>query len=552
MINQKRKNTLEKKLARSCESKKNRSRGSALIFIVIISAIGATVLLGLLTFITSQYKNSQRQSQKGESFQVAEAGIYWYRWYLAHKVEGQIIQVKKAFWESGNAKGVSEPYEADVADPEGGILGRYKLEVTPPTAGSTVVVVKSTGWTKKAPNVKRVIQVRLRQPAWCEYAVVADDFMRFGQGTEVFGMIHSNQGVRFDGVAHNIVSSSVPNFDDPDHCEHYDRFGQCDLNKNEYGVHTHVNTPPQTGVNDTFRPLEGPPNPMLARSDIFQTGRQVSKPLKSFNSLISDLGVMKEQASSEGLYLGQLNYSVKFNCRNVTTGSGKNKKTVWTCDESAVPVKGYHVVLKNNHTMDVTMVLGFDAVSYQINPNITVSYGGHNYSVSGETAVVNYPVPDNGMVFVENYTWVEGTINGDKLTIAAADLSPNPVYKDIYINHNILYTDKIGNDANGPDILGLIAQNNISIGLYSDDNLEVDAALLAQKGRVGRNYYSGNHRNTITTYGSIATKQRYGFAWTDGTGYTIRNLYFDNNLIYYPPPFFPTGDKYQIDLWQEL
>ena len=202
--------------------------------------------------------------------------------------------------------------------------------------------------------------------------------------------------------------------------------------------------------------------------------------------------------------------------------------------------------------MDVSMVLGFDTASYQINPTITVNYQNHNYTVDGETAVVNYPMPANGILFVENYVWVEGTVNGDKITIAAADLSPTPVYKDIYINHNILYTDKVGTDANGPDILGLIAQNNISIGLYSDDNLEVDAALLAQRGRVGRNYYAGNHRNSITAYGSIATKQRYGFAWTDGTGYNIRNLYFDNNLIYYPPPYFPVGDKYQIDLWQEL
>jgi hypothetical protein len=168
-------------------------------------------------------------------------------------------------------------------------------------------------------------------------------------------------------------------------------------------------------------------------------------------------------------------------------------------------------------------------------------------------------MPSNGIVFVENYTWVEGTINGNHLTIAAADLSPTPIYKDIYINHNILYTDKVGNDADGPDILGLIAQNNISIGLYSDDNLEIDAALLAQRGRIGRDHYTSPlspvdfvHRHSITVFGSLVTKQRYGFAWTDDTGYNIRNIYFDNNLIYFPPPFFPVGDKYQIDSWQEL
>jgi hypothetical protein len=45
---------------------------------------------------------------------------------------------------------------------------------------------------------------------------------------------------------------------------------------------------------------------------------------------------------------------------------------------------------------------------------------------------------------------------------------------------------------------------------------------------------------------------RYGFSWTDGTGYITRNLYYDNNLLYYPPPYFPTGTQYELDLWEEL
>ena len=297
---------------------------------------------------------------------------------------------------------------------------------------------------------------------------------------------------------------------------------------------------------------------MPDRPDVFLAGRKISVPVKNFNALISDLNLMKEQADDGGLYLGQATATVQFNCRWVRTRIGGRWQMVWTCDSTSVPVKGYHIVLKTSpaHSMDVSMILGFDASSYQISPNVTITYGGHQYTIAGELPVVNYSIPSNGIVFVENFAWVEGTLNGDHLTIAAADLSPTPVYKDIYVNHNILYTDKVGNDANGPDILGLIAQNNVSIGLYSDDNLEVDAALLAQKGRVGRNYYSSPaqyvYRNSITVYGSIVTKQRYGFAYTDGTGYHYRNLYFDNNLVYYPPPYFPTGDKYQIDLWEEL
>lgn len=503
----------------------NSKRGSVLIFIIVIAAIGATILLGLATFVASQNKNSQKIKDREQAFQLAESGIYWYRWYLAHHVEGKTVQQKKEFWESGSAVGVGDPYVADVDDPEGGDLGKYMLEVDPPNIDSTIVIVKSTGWTDKMPDVKRTIQVRFRQPAWCEYAVVADDFMRFGEGTEVFGMIHSNKGIRFDGFAHNIISSLVPVYDDPDHG-----------GDPEFGVHTHV---------APVDPL--PPDTVPDRPDIFGAGREFPAPEKNFNALIANLNLMKEQSQppNDGLYLGQTTTTVQ-QCGWVLRWINGRLRWVWECRDVDVPVRGYHITLKTGpaHSMDVRMVLGYNSSSYEI---------------TDETEAVNYPIPENGIVFVENFAWIEGTIDGDHLTIAAADLSPNPVHKDIYINHDILYTDKAGDDADGPDILGLIAQNNVSVGLYSDDDLEIDAALLAQKGRVGRSHYIWPlwpvdyvHRDTITVYGSIVTKQRYGFAWTDGTGYDNRILDFDNNLVYWPPPFFPTGDKYQIDLWEEL
>jgi hypothetical protein len=51
----------------------------------------------------------------------------------------------------------------------------------------------------------------------------------------------------------------------------------------------------------------------------------------------------------------------------------------------------------------------------------------------------------------------------------------------------------------------------------------------------------------------IASYQRYGFAWTDGTGYVNRDITYDANLLYAPPPSFPlTSDQYQIISWQEV
>lgn len=50
----------------------------------------------------------------------------------------------------------------------------------------------------------------------------------------------------------------------------------------------------------------------------------------------------------------------------------------------------------------------------------------------------------------------------------------------------------------------------------------------------------------------IATNIRYGFAYTDGTGYSSRDIIYDANLLYAPPPSFPlSGNQYQVLSWTE-
>ncbi|HBB36704.1 MAG: hypothetical protein UX02_C0001G0069 [Candidatus Moranbacteria bacterium GW2011_GWC1_45_18] len=505
--------------AETIKNKKYRRKGSVLIFIVVISAVGATVLLGLVTFVASQDKNSRRESAKEQSFGVAEEGIYWYRWYLAHMIEGKTAREVDEFWTSGNPIGVTIPYEVEVRDPSGGALGKYKLEITPPPTGSSIIIAKSTGWTYKQPNVKRVIQVRFRKPAWCEYVVLGNSDIRFGAGTEVYGMIHSNGGVQFDGVAHHLVTALPEEYWSNDN----------DVKGWHDGVWT--NNPPE--------------------SERFLAGRQFPVAEKSFNSVIANLNLAKDysQPGEGGLYLGQDKVDQEY-CDWVRVGN----RRVWTCWTENKKVRGYHIVFnpvsgEGNDTMSISMV---------------VDYGSNSYKIEEETPAVIYNIPENGLIFVENNTWVEGQIDNEHLTVVAADLTeaegePEPPGhdKDIYINNDILYTNK-----DGRDILGLLAQDNVTVGLYSDDNLEIDAAVLARRGRVGRDYYNDHEpayykRDTITIFGAIVTNGRYGFSWLDiagnwVSGYETRNIVFDNNLLYYPPPFFPTGDKYQIDLWEEL
>ena len=470
-------------------------RGQILIQVIVFGSIAVYLFSGLVGWTALNIKASRQAYSREEALQIAEAGIDYYRWHLAHA---------PADFQDGT--GGPGPYVHDFRDKDGNVIGQFSLNITPPPLGSSLVVVESTGNLNADMPVLRKIAAQLAKPSIAKYAVVANDFMRFGEGTEVFGPIHSNQGIRFDGLAHNVVSSAVASYNDPDHS-----------GGNEFGVHTHV-VPAD--------PL--PPLPVPARTDVFEIGRQFPVPAVDFAGITADLAQMKTDAEANGFY------------------------------RPSAGALGYHIVLRTDDTFDLYRVTG------RVNPpsgctNSQNQSGWSTWSIQNQHLIGNFPFPANGIIFLEDDIFVDGQINGGRLTIVAAFLPDNPPFrKNIIVNSDLLYTQY-----DGSDVLGLIAQGNINVGMVSDNDLRIDAALIAQNGRVGRHYYrppgggsqrcSPYHvRQTITLWGMIATNQRYGFAYTDGTGYQIRNLNYDGSLLYAPPPSFPlTSDQYITLSWEE-
>ncbi len=480
-------------------------KGSAIAYALMIMAASSVLLASIIGFIASQLKYSLKQHDREQALQIAEAGVHFYKWYIAHQLDGRTASQVQAFWSAGTALGQASPYTQSYDN------GQYSITVTPPATGSTIIYITSVGHTNDNPTLSRTLRVRLRKPSWSENAVVANDFMRFGVGTEVYGKIHSNSGIHFDGLAHNLVSSSLDQYDDPDH-----------NGANEFGVHTHVNVPPATGINSNFRPAEAPPASVPNRTDVFEAGRQFPVATVDFNGILGDLSLMKsESQAGHGRYFNN-------------DGQGR------------------HIILKSNGTYDICTVNSFVASTNEINQYKKVSGSGTCATCSGQ-CVANYQIVDNGVIFVENNVWLEGTVNSKKLSVVAANLI-SAAKKTMYISHDILYTH-----SDCSEIVGAIGQQDVEITRDSNNFLTLDAALMAQSGRVGRSNYTGPNaiRDTITVNGAIVSNQRYGFAWADAlgnhvSGYRNRNLYYDNNLLYCPPPYFPTGTSYLIDLWEEL
>lgn len=485
---------------------KSKEKGAILMMTLVFTSIFLIIAGGLISLINQQQKLNRLRKAKAQALHIAEAGVNYYRWHLAHAPE----DYADGTGETGcNPCG---PYLHDY--PEDEAIGQFELEITPPSTGSTVVTIKSTGWVTEYPDYKRIVVAKYGLPSWARYAVVANADMRFGEGTVTHGPIHSNGGIRYDGIAYNLVTSAQETYDDPDHD-----------GEEEFGVHTHV---------DPIDPL--PPADPPTRLDVFAGGREFPVPAVDFNAITLDLADLESAADEDGLHLNKSNR------------------------------QGWHIQLLGDGTLRYRKVKSTNTC-WWFDWNDWQWYSapqGNIASYQGNWTTTD--LPNNGIIFVSDNVWIDGKINGARLTIVAAKDPLASGNADIWINNDLEYTNYDGTDA-----IGLIAQNDINVGLYSEGDfsgsddeqeLKIDAALIAQKGRVGRYYYPEDcsstyfKRNIITVYGSIATNQRYGFSWVCNgswcSGYDIRNLNFDNNLTYAPPPSFPTTDVYDFISWEEV
>ena len=460
-----------------------------LIVALSLSSIFIVIAGGLAILGVYEYKLYLRKTAKTQALHIAEAGVNYYRWHLAH--------AESDFFDGTGSDPDGTPPNGPYQHPfnsasTGGVNGYFSLEITPPITGSTITTIKSTGWTDDFPNIKRSIEVRYGIPSFATYAVIVNSSARFGTGTEIFGPLHSNGGIRFDGVAHNLVSSAVLCYDDPD-------TAFVDLCE-QPGVWT-TNANPET---------------------VFLNCTNFPAGTVDFAGITVDLAQMKTDAGLNGFYL---NYT---------------------------PL-GYDIHFNADGTFDVYKVTALEPDGdIGLGDGITIT---DSYDIATETLQSSAnPIPNNGLIFVEANVWVKGIVNG-RVTVATGRFPDNPTkYTSITI-----VNDLVNNSSDGSDVIGLVAQNNVQIGYYSEDNLEIEAAVLAQNGKFYRPYYydfrdpsTHNTRDTITITGSFAMNTRYGLHWCcPESGYSTRNINYNNSLVYAPPPSFPTTGEYAFISWEE-
>lgn len=313
-------------------------KGGMLVYIIVIIFIFSIVMVPILSLVAGQIKLLKTKVIKEEALQVAEAGINYYQWRLAHYPND---------YKDGTAE--DGPYIHDYKDFDTqDLVGKFSLEITPPLVGSTVVTIKSTGWTNVNPSIKRTITVRYGVPSLAKYSFLSNDVIWIGEDESVSGEMQSNNGIRFDGYGNAPIGSA----------------------KSTYTCPSSQGSPCPTTKNGVWG----------SASQYTKNFWQFPIPAVDFSALTSNLSSMKSISQTAGIYLPPSN------------------------------AEGYSLVFNSNATINIYKVNTLHDNPVGIDVDRDAHNEGTDYDLRTLQFVKN--MPTNGIIYIEDRVWVEGVVKG--------------------------------------------------------------------------------------------------------------------------------------------
>lgn len=457
------------------------------IFLLLVSALGSLVFV--------QQKLSLAKQNSEQAFRIAETGIEYYKWFLAHYPT-----------DLQNGTGAAGPYVMNVSDPEGGVIGSYSLEIdgTSQCGVISAVDIQSTGQTVTDSSFTRTLVGRYARPSVAEYAYIINSNVWAGSDRVISGRYHSNGGIHMDGSINAPVSSAVSTW----LCT--SSFG-CSPSANQNGVYG-------SGTNQQLWTY---PVPQI-----------------DFNGISVDLSNMKTYAQSQGLYFapsGNYGYHVTFRVDgtiDVYTVTGTTQ--VWGYSTQDGWVQERPVIssqtLVGNYAIPSACSLVF------VEDNLWV-----DGVVSGKVTIVAADVTTPS---VDRNVWLPGDLTyvADDGTHGVTVLGENNVLVGL-------------NTPNTMNLRGVYIAQKGRFGRNHYCQSECDGSHGGSEGLPGAldPYVL---RNTLTLIGSIVSSGREGTKWTSGgvttSGYSTRINSYDKKLANDPPPLTPyTSSDYRLIDWRE-
>lgn len=326
-----------------------------MLLVIIFGGIFFTILISLSGFVLSQNRMQDVTRTRAEAFNIAEAGLNYYLWFLSH-FPGNTT----------NGTGHAGPYVITYNDPEGGSAGTYSLSIVGHTTCGVVqsIDVTSVGTPTDAPGVSTTLIARYARPSIAEYTMIVNASTWF-DGTTFHGPMHSNGGLRMDNTTNNAsVQSSLSSW-------------WCDASFNC----SPARSAPGVFGNGANQDLWSYPTPQT-----------------DFAAISSDFSSKKATAQASGLYFARYStngnphrgYHLIFNANNTVTV--KRVSSVNTTLKS-IPVDGSTSFA--TAVNDYTLITGESLLG--------------TYNIPSSC----------GLIYVEDNVWVEGTISGKITLVAA-------------------------------------------------------------------------------------------------------------------------------------
>jgi len=180
-----------------------KKKGSYLPVILIASTLFFALAVAIVSISLSQVKLAKNHEDQVSAMEVAEAGINYYLWHLAHNNEDYCDG------EECTGEGPYGPYIHDYTDQDGNTLGTYELTITPPEVAGNSVSVRSVGKVAGR-DLDRVIVATLGIPSFTKYSLfVQGDQLWVGPTEKVEGTVHvNNNGMYNQGEITGDASST--------------------------------------------------------------------------------------------------------------------------------------------------------------------------------------------------------------------------------------------------------------------------------------------------------------------------------------------------------
>lgn len=475
--------------------------GYLVVLLLVFGAVFFTIFTAFMSFTISQKQVSTVKNAEEQSLQIAEAGLNYYKWFLAHNPD-----------DITNATTSPQPFVIAFDDPEGGEIGEYSLEVDGNLACDEVtsIDITSTGYTYDEPERKRTVYGRYARPNVAEYSHIVNANVWAGDDREIYGPYHSNGFVRMDGTNNSNVTSGQT----LDDCGDVDI---CDPYPTGHGSGTDINGVFGEGPND----------------DLWQW----SVPSIDFDSIAVDVSVMEDKA--------------------------KNGGGLWF--DSSSSGSGYYVVFEADGTMEVRKIKKSktkgNAYGHAKNFLNSAQLVG-TYTVPSDCSLIYFSddVWVEGVVSGK-VTMVAATSDPDD-TGPSATVIGNLTYVDEESGFMLLADNDISIGYDVPDNMEINGVFIAQGGRFGRPHYTTSGS--HSGGDVISVHWSNDDhifKDTLTTNGTVVSKGRVGTKWICSSwwsgeyycsGFEQRYDYYDRDLAIDPPPLTPkTSEDYQFIEWRE-